>query len=103
MAELKTFLSRIKLVYQRTTNATKVMLIVAIILSMGALITLRLSMTDIQGKTEALRIKAAALAQSNSELQADIDQLGSVASVVEIAEEELDLVQPDTVIFQPES
>ena len=43
MAEIKEWLSRIRFVYRRTSNMTKIMLIVAILVCMGTLITLRLS------------------------------------------------------------
>lgn len=103
MAQLEKIFSRIQLVYRRSQTATKVMVILALVLAMGSLITLRLTMNDLQNKTENLRSEAAALEYENSELEADIAQLGSVQSVVEIAEEELGLVQPGTIIFQPNS
>lgn len=103
MAQLEKIFSRIQLVYRRSQTATKIMVILALVLAMGSLITLRLTMNDLQNKTENLRAEAAALEYENSELEADIAQLGSVQSVVEIAEEELDLVQPGTIIFQPNS
>ena len=102
MAKIRNFFSRFQLVRQRGKNSTKIMLILAIVLSMGALITLRLSMNTLNSRTEALHSKAAALEQKNEELEEDISQLGSIQSVVEIAEKELDLVQPGTVLFQSE-
>lgn len=103
MAQLEKIFSRIQLVYRRSQTATKIVVIVALVLSMGSLIALRLSMNNLQSKTEKLRQEAAALEYSNAELEGDIAQLGSVQSVVEIAEEELGLVQPGTVLFDPES
>ena len=47
-------------------------------------------------------IKAGMLEEKNGELEQKIDELGSVKSVVEIAEEELDLVQPNAVAIQGE-
>lgn len=103
MAQLEKIFSRIQLVYHRSQTATKIMVILALVLSMGALITLRLTMNDLQSKTENLRAEAAALAYENSELKSDIAQLGSVQSVIDIAEDQLGLVQPGTVVFQPNS
>lgn len=102
MAELKEFLSRIKFVYRRTSNITKVIVTVAILLSMTTLIALRLSTTALENRTEDLRNKAGMLEEANSELEQKIDELGSNKSVVEIAEEELDLVQPNAVAIQTE-
>lgn len=103
MAQLEKIFSRIQLVYRRSQTATKIMVILALVLSMGSLITLRLTMNDLQNRTENLRSEAAALEYENSELKSDIAQLGSVQSVVDIAEEELGLAQPGTVVFQPNS
>ena len=101
MAELKEFLSRIKFVYRRTSNITKLIVTVAIILCMTTLIALRFS-TALENRIEDLRNKAGMLEEENSELEQKIDELGSVKSVVEIAEEELGLVDPDTVLIDPE-
>ena len=103
MAKLKEIFSRIQLTYRRSGNLTKVVVIITIVLSMGALTALRLSMNDLENRTADLRTTAANLEQANIDLQEDIDQLGSLQSIVEIAEDELGLVQPGTVIFQPES
>ena len=100
MDEIKEFLSRIKLVRMRTPNLVKVTLIVVILLCMGALITLRLSISNLQERTEDLRGEAAALDSGNSELKEKIGILGSIQSVIDIAREELGLVEPGTVIFE---
>lgn len=103
MAEIKDFFSRIKLIRQRSSNLSKIVVIVTIVLCMGALVTLRLAINKTEARTEALRTQAAALEQKNSDLEEKIQSLGSVQSVIDIAQEELGLVSPDTVIFQPES
>ena len=101
MASIIKFLSRIKLVYRRSSNLTKVVVIAAIVLSMAALIALRLSINDIRSQTAALENQAAQLALENAELQEDIAALGSVQSVEQIARNELGLVDPDTVLISP--
>ena len=101
MAELKEFFSHIKLVRQRSSNLSKIVVMITIVLCMGALCTLRLAMTTIENKTDDLRAQAAALEQDNSDLEGKIQDLGSVQSVHDIAQEELGLVSPDTVVFQP--
>ena len=103
MAEIKDFFSRIKLIRQRSSNLSKIVVIVTIVLCMGALGTLRLAMNKIENQTEDLRSKAAALEEENRILEERIQDIDSVQSVKDIAEEELGLVSPDTVVFQPES
>ena len=78
MAELKEFLSRIKFVYRRTSNITKLIVTVAIILCMTTLIALRLSTTAMEERIGNLRNKAGMLEEENSELEQKIDELGSV-------------------------
>ena len=101
MTQLKEMFSRIKLVRHRSSNLTKIVVIVTIVLCMGALVTLRLAMNRIGRDTEALAAQAAELEQSNSDLNTQIGQLGSVQSVLDIARQELGLVNPDTVVFEP--
>lgn len=101
MTQLKEMFSRIKLVRHRSSNLTKIVVIVTIVLCMGALVTLRLAMNRIEKDTEALAAQAAELEQSNSDLTTQIGQLGSVQSVLDIARQELGLVNPDTVVFEP--
>lgn len=102
MARFFDILSRVKLVYKRTNNLTKVVILCAIALSTVALLTLRTALADAQAQADALRDQAAILEQDNDRVQDKIDGLGSVDSVKDIAGEELDLVDPDSVIIEPE-
>jgi cell division protein FtsB len=67
---------------------------------MAALITLRWTLNDIQKQTQDMKAEAARLEQENAELEDKIDQLGSVQSAMDIAQEELGLVDPDTVVIE---
>jgi cell division protein FtsB len=102
MEKVKEILSRIRFVYRRTSNVTKIVVAVTIVLCMATLITLRLSMTAMQERTEDMRQKAGQLESANQELEQKIAELGSDKSTVEIAEEELGLVQPGAVIIETE-
>ena len=102
MAQIKEFISRIRLVYRRTSNLTKIAVAVAIVLCMGTLIALATSSTALLERTEDLREKAGILEEENRELEQKIDELGTVKSIVEIAEEELGLVQPGAVVIETE-
>ena len=103
MAKIKEKLKLIKLRLRPSPRSTKIMLIVAILFAMTALIALRMAITDLNNREEDLRQKAAALEQDNQDLQENIGILGSVQSIIQIARDELGLVDPDTVILGPES
>ena len=100
MVQFKNPFQNIKVVYRRSKPLTKVVVIAAIVLSMAALITLRWTLNDIQQQTQDMRAEAARLEQENAELEDKIDQLGSVQSAMDIAQEELGLVDPDTVVIE---
>lgn len=102
MAQIREFLSRIRLTYRRTNNLTKIAVAVAIVLCMATLITLRLSTASLLDRTEDLRQQAGVLENANQELNEKISELGTQKSTVEIAEEELGLVQPGAVQIQTE-
>ena len=103
MAQIKEKLKLIKLRLRSSPRSTKIMLIVAILFAMTALIMLRMAITDLDNRTEDLRKKAAAMEQENKDLQENIGILGSVQSIIQIARDELGLVDPNTVILEPES
>ena len=103
MANIIEKLKLIKLRLRPSPRSTKIMLIVAILFAMIALIALRMAITDLDNRAEDLRQKAAALEQDNKDLQENIGILGSVRSIIQIARDELGLVDPDTVILGPES
>lgn len=94
---------RIRLVIKRSKPLTKIVVLCAIVLSMATLLLLRQQLLDTQIMKDSLGDKAAQLEQENGQLEDKIDKLGSVDSVEQIAQEELGLVDPDSVIFQPEN
>ena len=93
---------KIQIIFRPSTTLLKVVVIVLIVFSTAALIALSWVRQSIQVQTEDLRQEARALEQENKALERSIAQLGSVQSVIELAGELLDLVDPDTVIFTPE-
>ena len=68
---------------------------------MAALFALRWVHTGILAETENLRDTAAELEEANADLQQKTEDIGSVQSVKDIANEELGLVDPNTVIISP--
>ena len=103
MANIKEKFKLIKLRLRPSSRAAKIMLIVAIAFAMVALIALRVAIYKLDSRTEDLRNKAIALEQENRDLRENIGILGSVQSIIQIAMDELGLVDPDTVILEPES
>ncbi len=102
MAAKQNPLSRIRLVYRRSPTMLKCVLLGMLVVGTLSLMVLRFSLLEAKQKTEDLRNQAAVLEQENRELERSISQLGTVQSVTELAGKLLGLVDPDTVIFQPE-
>ena len=102
MARFKNPLRHIKLVYKRSSNVTKIVVLCAIVICTAALLILGGAIRDAEARTDALRAQASRLEQENNRLSSLIDSLGTVAGIEQIAREELGLVDPDTVIIHPE-
>ena len=100
MTNIRSFLSRFQLQYRRTSTLNKVVIAAAVVLSSLTLLSLRLVRVEAEETLADLRQQAAILDQRNDELRRDIDELGTADSVRKIAQEELGLVDPDTIIFE---
>ncbi len=94
-------LGRIRLVYRRASPLLKCAVLVTIVLCTVALLILRSSIRQVRKDTDDLRAQAAALEQENKNLEKSIAELGTVQSIKRIAGEELGLVDPDAVFFEP--
>ena len=101
MANIINYLKKIQPVFRRSSNAMKVFVIAVIIFGITGLFVLRYATEQMEAANNALANQAAQLEQDNTELQENIDALGSVQSVEQIAQDELGLVDPDTVLIQP--
>ena len=99
MTSLQSMLRRIRLEYRRTNPLTKAVVTAAIVLSTVALITLRVTQWEAQQKLAILQEQAAQQQQANEDLTQRIASLGTVDSIQQIAQEELDLVNPDSIVF----
>lgn len=93
---------RIRLVYRRSKPLTKMAVAVVIVLSMAAMLSLNAAKRDAAAQLKALQAQAAALEQEAAKLKQDMSILGTPESVEQIARDELNMVDPDTVIFRPE-
>lgn len=103
MEERKNPFRNIKVVRRSSPPLLKIAVCVLIVFSMGALIALSWVQTGIRERTEDLRQEAAALENQNADYERKIGELGSIQSVQDIAQEELGLADPNTVIIDPNS
>ena len=101
MANIIDYLKKIQPVYRRGSNKTRVIVTVLLVVSIIGLFVLRGAINDAQALNADLESQAAQLEQENSNLQENIDNLDSVQGVEQIAQDELGLVDPDTVLIQP--
>lgn len=90
-----------KVVVRPAPPLLKIAACLLILFSMAALLALRWVHNGIQAETQVLTDQAAAAQAENEDLSEKIGALGSVQSVKDIAQEELDLVDPDTVVIHP--
>jgi cell division protein FtsL len=91
----------IRVVYRRSSILVKSVVLATLVLSILALIVLRISIQSNQGQQADLQQQAAALEQENRALTKQIAELGTVESVKRIATLELGLVDPDSQFFTP--
>lgn len=92
----------VQIVFRKGKVLTKVVVMVTIVLSMAALITLRLSQDRVLEQTDQMRQEAAALEYENAQLTEKIDSANTVQGVEQIAQDELELVSPDTILIDPD-
>ncbi len=100
MANRSNPLSRIRLVYRRSSTLLRCVVLAAVVLSIAAIVALGAVTRQYRMQTEEYRQQAALLEQENRKLEKYISQLGTVQGVKRIAREELDLVDPDDIFFQ---
>jgi len=93
----------VQFVIRPSSTLLKIVVIVLIVFSTAALIALSWVRQSIQLRTENMRQEAVAIQQQNAELEYKISILDSVPSVQQIAQEELGLVDPNTVMITPNS
>lgn len=95
-------LQKIRFVRRRSSMLTKAVLLSVVAFSTAALLALNAALVSIRQDTEDLRNQAAALEQQQQDLENRIDQLGTDDSTKQIAKEELGLVEPGTIIINPQ-
>ena len=103
MAERTNPFRNIRLIVRPGPRKLKIVFIALILACTAALAALGIVQGRIQQQTQAALDQAAALEQENAELTEKKENLGSSSSIKEIAKEELGLVDPDTIIIDPNS
>jgi len=103
MAERANPFRNIRFIVRPGPRKLKILLIALILACAAALTALGVVQSRIQQQTQAVLDQAAALEQDNADLVEKKENLGSSSSIKEIAKEELGLVDPNTVILEPNS
>ena len=102
MTQKNTPPKKVKVEVRPASNILKIILILLILFSIVALVALRWVHSGILTQIDELKDEASGLEYANEELDRKTEELGSVQSIQDIAKEELGLVDPDTVIIDPE-
>lgn len=97
----KHLFKNVRLVYRRSSILVKSVVLATLVLSILALVVLRISIQSNQGQQADLQQQAALLEQENRALTKQIAELGTVESVKRIATLQLGLVDPNSQFFTP--
>ena len=100
---IRTIARQFKLVVKRSSRTTKVAVCVAVLLSAVTILALHAATLNARTETEAWRAKAQQLEQEKQQLEEKIENLGTLEGIKDIAQDELDMADPDSIIIQPEN
>lgn len=100
MAERRIKIGKVQIVFFKSSTRVLTALAVVILLTTGALGTLRLVEHRMTRQIEEFRTQAAEVQYENNLLKQYTDELGSAKSVERIAREELGMVSPDTILIE---
>ena len=95
--------SRVRFVYKRSSTLTKVLVLSAVVLSTVTLLGLRHRIQKTEEQIAAMQSQVAREQEENAKLEQNIEALGTLDGVIQIAKDELGLEDPDTIILVPES
>lgn len=102
MEKLMQLCKRVRLIYKPSAKLTKIVVACTAAVCLVALLAIQIMITSTQQKNEAIRRRAAQLEQINAQLEKYIGDLGSLDSIIRIAEGELGLMDPTAIIFRPQ-
>ncbi len=92
----------IKVVFRRSRTLTKLVVLAVVVLSTVTLLALGAAIIKQRNLAEDYRGQAIALEQEKGRLQQYIEELGTIQGILRIAREKLGLVDPDSLVIQPE-
>lgn len=91
------------IVWKRSNPLLKVVLAVLIVFSIAAMAALGWAGGNLHRRNRELTEQASKLVLENNALEKKIDSLGTESSIRQIAEEELGMVESNTILIQPEA
>lgn len=100
MTEHKWQIGKFQIVLGSSSKTLKIVLVLLIVFSAAAMSALWWLQSNILRQMETMRRQAAALDYQNQLLEEKLDSMYTVNGMLQIAKEELDMVTPDTVLFQ---
>ena len=100
MEERKLQIGKVQVILRHSSPVLKAVVIVLIVFSMAALGALMWVQAGLQSQVRSMTAEAAAIRDENEKLSRRLETPGDVKTIREIAEEELDLVTPDTVLIE---
>lgn len=89
-----------RVVFKKTSPLVKAVILIAILLSTIALVTLHATIEQSRSQYEAMRQHAGMLEENNQSLIQQIGDVDALETIIQIAMERLGLVLPDTTIFE---
>jgi len=101
MKQLLARLRGIRIEYTRTHPVTKAVVGALLVLSIAALLALAWTGGKLRSEIQDLRQEALELEAENSDLRDKTRDPNAVDAMEAVAEDELDMVDPDTIIIDP--
>ncbi len=89
-----------RVVFKKSNTLVKTVILITVLICTIALVTLHASIEQSRNQYEAMRQHAGMLEENNESLIQQIDNIGTLDSIIQIAMERLGLVLPDTTIFE---
>lgn len=96
------FPGRLQLVRRKASPLFKLAILTALVLSITAVLFLMQGHREAAAETALLEQQAAEIAAQNQKLIENINQLGTEDSTRQIARDELGMVDPGVIVFEPQ-
>ena len=100
MTERKLQIGKVQIIFFKSSRRILIPLAAVLLLTAAALGTLRLVESQMSRQTEDMQSQVAQITYENELLERYAKELGSVKSIERIAQEELGMVYPDTVLIE---